>query len=410
MSDVVIQADNVSLCYNKRIEGSDTLKAALVTMFRKNMLVEQFWALRDVSFSIPPGQTWGIIGVNGSGKSTLLKLMTGILKPDRGSFSIKGSLSALLELGAGFQPDLTGRENIYLNGSLLGLSRRQITSKIIDIIEFSEIHSFIDTPVKHYSSGMYMRLGFSIAINVEPSILLIDEIFAVGDLNFQEKCMDRIKSFRAEGKTIVLVTHDMNAVRALCDNAIWLHKGKCRAIGKVEEVIDQYKNFLNDESDSQDLLKTQNSEKTRWGTGKIMITKVRLSNQEGKTAVSFNSKEPLSIEMTYECEGPVSEPVFGIAIHRNDGIHICGPNSKHHGFSFGTLTGKGRIRYTIPALPLLPGRYLLSAVVYDATCVIPFDHHDRMYPFRIREETAKEEYGLIELGGEWSLNSEEKIP
>jgi len=219
------------------------LKEALLDIF-KPAATEEFWALDDVSFEIKKGETMGIIGPNGSGKSTILKLIAGVMVPSRGSVEIAGKIAPLIELGAGFHPELTGRENIYLNGSILGLNRSEIDERFDDIVEFSDLSEFIDTPIKHYSSGMYMRLGFSIAIHIEPEILLIDEILAVGDIAFQQKCMEKMNEFKKNGVTIVFVSHSLEAIKNFCQKAIWLDKGKIKEEGEPEKVIAAYQASL----------------------------------------------------------------------------------------------------------------------------------------------------------------------
>jgi len=219
------------------------LKEALLDIF-KPAATEEFWALDDVSFEIKKGETIGIIGPNGSGKSTILKLMAGVMVPSRGNVEIAGKIAPLIELGAGFHPELTGRENIYLNGSILGMKQKEIDKKFKSIVDFSELHEFIDTPVKHYSSGMYMRLGFSIAISIEPEILLIDEILAVGDIAFQQRCMEKMNEFKKNGVTIVFVSHSLGAIKDFCQRAIWLEGGKMKEEGKPEKVIAAYQASL----------------------------------------------------------------------------------------------------------------------------------------------------------------------
>ncbi len=240
MSAAVV-LDKVSKRFILHHQKPRSFQEALVNLFhRRNGTKEEFWALRDVSFEVLEGESLGIIGRNGSGKSTILKLITRILEPTAGRISVSGRVSALIELGAGFHPDLTGRENIYLNGSILGLSRKEMNRKFDEIVAFSELERFLDTPVRHYSSGMYARLGFSVAINVDPDILIIDEVLAVGDEAFQRKCLDKIEGFRRQGRTVILVTHDLSAVSRLCDRAIWLAEGRIVGEDAPSSVIPAY--------------------------------------------------------------------------------------------------------------------------------------------------------------------------
>lgn len=245
MTAPAVTLDGVSKRFILHHQKSRSFQEALVNLIhRHNGSKEEFWALRDVTFTVGRGESWGIIGQNGSGKSTILKLITRILEPTSGHIKVNGKVSALIELGAGFHPDLTGRENIFLNGSILGISRKEMNRKYDDIVAFSELERFIDTPVRHYSSGMYARLGFSVAVSVEPDILIIDEVLAVGDESFQRKCFERIEHFQRMGKTIIFVSHSMEIVRSLCDKAVFLIQGQVQAQGQIDHVVDRYLDSL----------------------------------------------------------------------------------------------------------------------------------------------------------------------
>ena len=246
MSASAVSVEGVSKRFRMYRERNQSLKAAL--MRGKRASFEEFWALRDVSFEIPEGSTFGLIGENGSGKSTLLKCIAKILQPDEGTVTARGRLAALLELGSGFHPELSGRENVYLNGSILGLRRKELEAKFDEIVDFAGIGEFIDQPVKNYSSGMYVRLGFAIAINIDPEILLVDEILAVGDTSFQQKCFERIENFQESGKTILLVSHAMGQIEKHCDHAILLEQGAVMAEGSPSEVIEVYKSLWTPEA------------------------------------------------------------------------------------------------------------------------------------------------------------------
>lgn len=242
MSDHAVHVENVSKKFRLYHERNQTLKAAI--MRRRTAVFDDFWALRDVSFDVPRGSTFGLIGSNGSGKSTLLKCLARIYSPDSGSITYNGRMAALLEVGSGFHHELTGRENVYLNGSILGMSRKEIDRKFDQIVDFSGVEQFIDQPVKNYSSGMYVRLGFSVAINVDPDILVVDEVLAVGDAEFQEKCQRKFRDLRQSGKTVILVSHDMTAVMSMCDQVAWLHHGELVLTGDAKPTIDAYYNSL----------------------------------------------------------------------------------------------------------------------------------------------------------------------
>jgi lipopolysaccharide transport system ATP-binding protein len=246
VSDIAVRVDHVSKSFRMYKERNQTIKSAI--MRRRTSVHEDFWALKDVTFDVPQGSTFGLIGSNGSGKSTLLKCLANIYYPNKGTITHYGRIAAMLEVGSGFHTELSGRENIFLNGSILGMSKKEITGKFDEIVDFSGVEEFIDQPVKNYSSGMYVRLGFAIAINVDPDILVVDEVLAVGDAEFQEKCFDKFRDLRQAGKTVILVTHTMATVADMCDHAAWLNKGTLMEVGPVGPVIDAYTNsYTHDE-------------------------------------------------------------------------------------------------------------------------------------------------------------------
>lgn len=242
MSESAVSVSGVGKRFRLYHERNQSLKSAI--MRRRISVHEDFWALRDVSFEVPTGSTFGLIGSNGSGKSTLLKCLAKIYQPETGTITSRGKVAALLEVGSGFHQELSGRENVYLNGSILGMSRKEIDRKFDEILDFSGVEQFIDQPVKNYSSGMYVRLGFSVAINVDPDILIVDEVLAVGDAEFQEKCQGKFKDFRRQGKTVILVSHSMDTVESMCDHAAWLNKGVLVKDGPATETIQAYKDSL----------------------------------------------------------------------------------------------------------------------------------------------------------------------
>ena len=381
---------------------------------RGNGRREEFWALRDISFTVEQGEAVGIIGPNGSGKSTLLKLIARILEPTMGHIAVNGRISALLELGAGFHPDLTGRENIFLSGSILGLSRRDVEHRLDSIIEFADIGSFIDIPVRHYSSGMFMRLGFAIAINVEPDILLIDEILAVGDEAFQRKCLDKIGAFKRSGHTILFVSHDLDAVRFLCDWALWIEKGIIRAQGETKAVVDSYLQEANiaekkrlDRSEGAVVEVSSVPATKRWGSYDVEITQVEFTNGSGKRTTVFRTGETMVVRIHYHAHQRIENVVFGVGIHRSDGFHISGPNTKFADYPIHSIEGKGVMEFVIPSLPLLAGEYEFSCSIYDESCTHPYDHHDRAYVFKIRPGAVKEKYGCFYIPCQWQLLPQE---
>ena len=367
---------------------------------RKNQGKEAFWVLKDVSFAVEPGEVVGIIGPNGAGKSTILKLISRIIEPTSGQVSVEGRVGALLELGAGFHPDLTGRENIYLNGSLLGLSREEISRKIDAIIDFAELETFIDVPVKHYSSGMYVRLGFSVAVHTEPEILLVDEVLAVGDAAFQRKCLEKVEALHQQGVTIVLVSHTLQTVRDICQRVIWLDQSSVVADGPGGEVIEQY------------LWSTYRGDRGqfvaggRWGTGKIEVTQVALLGSDGQERDVFVTGEPLTFEIHYLAHDRVEQPVFGLGIHRGDGVHVTGPNTRRAGYKIPSLEpgDKGVLRYRVEHLPLLPAMYQLSISAHDWAETEMFDYHERLYSFYVTGGQVREHHGLVTLFGHWLVS------
>lgn len=354
------------------------------------------WALRDVSFDVMPGQGFGIIGRNGSGKSTALKMVARILRPNAGKIFVNGRVSALLELGAGFHPDLTGRENIYLNAAVLGLEEEEVAARFDEIVEFSELGNFIDMQVKYYSSGMFMRLGFSVAIHVQPDILIVDEILAVGDQAFQTKCLDRILELKARDTTILMVSHNLNQLQTICSHLVWIEKGEMRAYGETDEVISQYIAFsYNRQARNIGLAPFQ-----REGDQEIEITAVRLLNKQDEEATTFVTHEPMTIEMAYTAHKPIPNPEFGLAIFREDGIHVNGPNSRVADVDLGMVQGDGVVRYEIGALPLLPGGYQLTTAVHDSRYPHCYDMHIKAYTFQVAGGT-KEYAGIIAIEAEW---------
>ena len=365
---------------------------------------ESLWAVRDVSFDVLPGQCFGIVGRNGSGKSTILKLIARILRPNNGRIIINGRVSALLELGAGFHPDLTGRENVFLNAALLGFDEESTHAYYDRIVAFSELEEFIDMPVKHYSSGMYMRLGFSVAIHMQPDILIVDEILAVGDQAFQSKCIDAIMTMKDQGVTIIIVSHNINLVRTLCTHVLWIDKGIPKAYGPVDEIAAEYVAHAY-QRPGQPVAGTF----SRSGSGEIEITSTRFLNQQGEPQEIFTTGEPMTIEIGYMAHKPILNPEVGLAIFRQDGVQVNGPNTKLAGVDLGTLSGEGLVRYEIEQLPLLPATYLVTTAVHDGRTHQCYDYHKQAYTFRVGSGGIDELDGLIILPARWTWQSETSV-
>jgi ABC-2 type transport system ATP-binding protein len=388
-----ISCDGVSKRYRLYHERNQSLKASILRGRRAKY--EEFWALRDVTLEVTEGTAFGLIGENGSGKTTLLKCMARILRPDEGTLETRGKVSALLELGAGFHPELSGRDNVYLNGSILGLSRKQIDRCFDDIVGFAGLEQFIDTPVKNYSSGMYVRLGFSVAINVEPDILLVDEILAVGDIEFQRRCVEKFVEFKEAGKTIVLVSHALESVRNLCDRAALLEHGHVRTIGSAATVVDEYYGVGYGERSAD------GQYGTRWGSGEGRITKIELLDAQGRPVTKVRTGDPVVLRLNYRTTGPIERPVFGMAVYRYDGVHVSGPNTRDAGLVPDQIDGEGHVDLRIERLLLIPGTYDVSGTLYDQTLSHAYDHRHRIFRFDVEPGTPPERHGVVSFGGTW---------
>jgi ABC-type polysaccharide/polyol phosphate transport system ATPase subunit len=397
VSDAAIVVDGVSKRFRLYRDRTQSLKQAVLQ--RKRSHYDDFWALRDVSFEIPHGTTFGLIGENGSGKSTLLKCVARILRPDTGSITAQGRLAALLELGSGFHPELSGRENVYLNGSILGLSRRDIDRRLDEIIDFAGVEAFIDQPVKNYSSGMYVRLGFSVAINVDPDILLVDEVLAVGDSSFQQKCMEKFADYRASGRTVVVVSHAMGQLRTLCDHVAWLEHGELKGVGPAGSVVDDYV----DETHRDRIATAEDGGGARWGSGEIRITRAELLDRDGSPTLTLRTGDPATFRLHYDAPTAVAKPVFGIGIATIEGHEITGPNTRD--FDDGdvpdVLEGTGYVDLRVSRLMLLQGTFDLTVAVYDFTRQHPIDHRHRLLRFDVVAGEPREGVGVVSLGGEW---------
>jgi len=399
MASGTIRVENVSKRFILQHDRPRSFQEVFLSWFhrRSGSRREVYWALRGVSFAVDAGEAVGVVGPNGAGKSTLLRLVGRILQPTSGKIAVHGRVSALLELGAGFHPDLTGRENVFLNSSVLGLSRKETVRRFDEIVEFAEIGPFLDIPVKHYSSGMAMRLGFAIATMVDPDVLLVDEVLAVGDASFQRKCLERINYLRERGVTILFVSHDPGLVRSICSRAIWLENGLVIADGSAEAVVARYTDhtWQSEEGEPSPV----EDEGRQWGTGEVRIVDVRLLNGDGQKRQVFRTGDPLVIEMRYHAARRVERPVFGIAIHRSDGVHITGPNTQFSGLTIPAIESDGVVRYEISRLPLLEGKYELSVAARDWDDTTIYDYHDRLYTFHVR--AVNEKYGMVSLEGMW---------
>jgi ABC-2 type transport system ATP-binding protein len=392
---VAVEVDAISKMYRLHHERNQYLKSTALRGRRSKY--EEFWALEEVSFDILQGSTFGIIGSNGSGKSTLLKCLAGILSPEKGEIKVRGSLAALLELGAGFHPELSGVENIYLNGAILGMTRRDIDKRIDEIVDFSGLEKFIDTPVKNYSSGMVVRLGFSIASSVDPEILLIDEVLAVGDEAFQRKCGERIEDFRREGRTIVLVSHGLSQIQQLCTTTAWIEKGHLKLIGDTNDILAEYLGNSHDATPREEGQAGQ-----RWGTGEVLISKVEVLDHNGVETGTLTTSSPATFRIHYSNPTAIKEAIVGVRITDIHGVNMWGSNLKRAGVGPIELTENGEIRLRINDFVLLDGTYDLTVAISDLSETHEYDHWDRRIRFDVRQGRIRDE-GLVYIKGLWEV-------
>ncbi len=380
--DGSIRLRDVTLDYRLYHDRTVTLRDTILNLFNRKTTREWFRALSDVTFTIEPGEQVAIIGSNGAGKSSTLKLLANIYEPTSGIVNTTGRIASLLDLGVGFHPDLTGEENIFLNGALIGLNRSEMKKLIPEIAEFAELERFMDTPVKYYSSGMFMRLGFSLATSVDPDILLIDEVLAVGDSRFQDKCYDRIWDFRERGKTIVFVSHDAEAVSRLCTRAIWLDEGHLRRDGDVNEVLAEYS------SNSQRRVSMASSAPREWGSMEVKFDSVTLKTESGVPSRIFRKGEKLIIDADVRSVLPdvVSDVVFGFSIHRYDGETVIACNNLEMNQELLNIEGSANCILELDLEVLEPGTYFLGLALTDPQAGKDYHWQDFFYPVTLLDE------------------------
>jgi len=434
-----IELTHVTKVY-RRFSGKQfaTLKSALLqrSILRELQPAETFQALNDVSFSVPKGSTFAVIGRNGSGKSTALKLVAGITKPTSGTVEVEGRISALIELGAGFHPEISGRENVFINGIMLGLTKREIQNRFNEIVEFAELTDFIDAPVKTYSSGMYMRLGFAVAIHVDPEVLLVDEVLAVGDEGFTHKCLDKFAEFKRRGKTILLVTHSLGLVERFCDDAVWLDHGHKLSDGDPKRVIGAY--LIDVESSEEGYLAKQDAkvqeevsalepppspaastltddagpqnmfqaDEGRWGSGGVAIMGVTLRDSSGEPGHVFHSGDQLAIEVGLRTDQPCKDFVFGVAMFNTEGTCVYGTNTDIERYAADELSGEATVTFVIEALDLVEGTYKLDVAVHRKDGA-PYDYHRLLYTFRVKSKTK--DAGIYRPKHHWEFSPTAKL-
>ena len=383
-----------------------TLKETMLR--RRRTTATEKWALREVDLDVEPGQAIGIIGQNGSGKSTLLKMLAGIIPPQAGTVEIGGTVASMLELGAGFHPDFTGRENVYMNAAIHGLSEREVNDRFEEIVDFAELQEFIDMPVRTYSSGMSMRLAFSISSHVHPDVLLLDEVLAVGDEAFQRKCFGRIFEFRRTGGTLVFVSHDPASVERVCDRAVLLVDGRIVDDGSTADVLATYHRRLAsdgrvDEPEDQ----AEDEDPRVWGNREVVIRNSRLIGNDGPTD-RFMAGEPLTIEMEVEAAHPVQTPIFGISINSVDGPLFFGTNTRLDELEIPGIEKGAVVRFTIPSLPLHDGRFTVQMAVVSFDESVVYHWLDRWLEFSVFPKVTG--IGPVDMSGGWTVNADEGAP
>ena len=359
---------------------------------------EPFWALRDISLEVPRGSMYGLVGRNGSGKSTLLRVMAGIYRPTEGRVEANGRTSALLELGAGFHPVLSGRENIYLNASVLGVPKSQIDDRVEQIVEFAGLEEFIDSPVKIYSSGMYVRLGFAVAVHVDPEILIVDEVVAVGDEEFQLRCFSHLESLRSQGVTIVLVSHDLGMLRANCDQMAWLNRGLLAAVGDPQDVVNAYLDTIDTEGAASVGHRPRSDTE---GDTPLRITNLEFFDGAGHRPKSFASGDPLVVRIHYSAFQPIEDPVFSLGFYDHNNLHLAGPRSHVGGFRPGKVDGEGWVEFRLDRIPFRSGAFHVNAAVQDSDASFLYDRRAREFWLQISGEPDPQANGLLNLEGDW---------
>ncbi len=431
---IAIRVSDLTKIYQRYSQRKQfrTLKSALLggSLIAELRPDERFEALNDVTFNVREGTTFAIIGRNGSGKSTLLKCIAGISKPSAGTVVVNGRISALIELGAGFHPEITGRENIVINGIMLGLTKKEIHDRFDDIVDFAELEEFIDAPVKTYSSGMYMRLGFAVAIHVDPDVLLIDEVLAVGDEAFVHKCLDKISEFRRRNKTIILVTHSLGLVEKMADEALWIDNARVQLRGDPKKVVDAYlarvthheeralvaeeektvtefespKSATEHEERESEIEPTSAfaRKKGRWGSREVEVQEVTLHGTDGSARHVFTTGEPVTVRLKVKSTGTIDDFVFGVAIFNADGMCCYGTNTHLEQFTPVKCSGEGEVRFNVPDLRLIEGTYFLDVAVHQRDGY-PFDYHRALHQFRVQSKIK--DVGIYRPAHTWEFSS-----
>jgi len=385
--------ENIGKRYNIQGAKERTLKSSILDIISGRSNKKDFWAMRGASLTVCDGETLGIIGPNGAGKSTILGLIAGTISPTEGKIETKGTISTLLELGAGFHPDLSGRENIYLNGSILGLSKKEIDRRFNDIVSFAELEAFIDTPVKHYSSGMYVRLGFSVAVEVDPDILLVDEVLAVGDEMFRRKCIRKIAEFQKRKKTMLVVSHDLETIKNISTRIALLDEGKILDLGDPANIVEEYIRL--------GLHKKGELVIKEWGSKEIEIERVVLCDKDGNEKERFVSGHPMLVKIHYNAKEKIINPVFGFSICDGEGKLCHGTNTLIEKYKIENLQGRGVITLEFIPLTLLQGKYYLSLAIHSDDHKTHYHRRDNWYVFWVEPDRKAD--GFVNMPCRWNL-------
>jgi ABC-type polysaccharide/polyol phosphate transport system ATPase subunit len=397
MNPGAVRAEAVSRRFMLYPQSQVTLKEAVLR--RRHLRRSEIWAVRDVSFAIERGEAVGVIGRNGSGKTTLLRLIAGIFGPSSGHLEVGGDVASLLELGAGFHPDFTGRENVFMNGAIHGLKRRYVEERMDEIVSFAELERFIDVPVRTYSAGMYMRLGFSVAAHLDPDILLLDEVFAVGDEAFQRKCMEKILDLKARGRTLLFVSHSAPAVERLCERAILLSEGRVLADAPVREAITEYQRMLAVEERPVE----RRAGLREWGTGEARVVDVRLEDGEGNECRQFLSGQSLVARLTIQVDERIPPPRVAIEFRDANGALLGMNDAEADTLGWDGAPGETEVVFTAPRLPLADGRFQISVALSRVDSTLQFHRLDPAVEFTVFPD--EDQQGWFRFEGEWSVAS-----
>jgi ABC-type polysaccharide/polyol phosphate transport system ATPase subunit len=416
MKEVALEVNKVSKKYRLGERGYRSLREDLVRLFKFGKGVADrkiLWALKDISFTVRKGEALGIIGPNGAGKSTLLKILSNVTLPTSGHISAMGKLGALIELTAGFHPELTGRENIYLYGSIKGMKKQEIETKFDEIVAFSGLDKFIDTPIKRYSSGMHARLGFSVSAHIDPDVLIIDEVLSVGDLAFQRKCLDHMSRIRNSDKTVVFVSHNLSAVNTLCDRVIWLDQGEVRAEGKADKVIGAYVDYMTSKSKFMMDVSYKDS-RTRWGTGEVRFQDIALINPEGASTRNFLSGEEIKVKLEFKAYKNILSPTFWLGLLDKDENWVSGfVFSKDNLKEKLSIEGRGCLECIFETKNLHPGTYYLTVGVFDEFGQSAYDRIGRFSKFNLAGERESFSHthwrGVVRLPNRWIYRGSARI-